>query len=221
MTNTARHAQRELEILSQNALEPDNRPIIEEFKDEIIALCEKFGNSGQSGGSAPYTASAISMAIKKLLLFETISPITGEDDEWVDVSSNNDGKEWYQNKRESGIFKDSKDGRAYYIDAVIKQEENGSRWNGQFLDKDFNTIGSKHYIKSFPFEPKSFYIDVIEEILPEDWEQEPFIEHASTYSQKEFEETGVKNWKKHKSRYIIKDQKQLDEAFEYYDRFDK
>src|SRR6187399_2799070 len=147
MTNTAKHAERELEILSNNSTDPENRPIIEPFKKEIIALCEKFGKSGQSGGSAPYTASAISQVIKKLLLFETIAPITGNDEEWVDVSEICGGSIMYQNNRCGGVFKDSEDGRAYYIDAIVKREDNGSCWSGQFLDQSGNVIGSKHYIK--------------------------------------------------------------------------
>ena len=79
MTNTKSHAIRELEILEKTT--PD--AIISPFKNEIIALCHKFGESGQSGGSAPYTASAISQAVKKLMMQETIAPLTGSDDEWV------------------------------------------------------------------------------------------------------------------------------------------
>jgi hypothetical protein len=52
MTNTQSHAKRELEILFKTT--PD--AIIREFETEILALCEKFGQSGQSGGSAPFTA---------------------------------------------------------------------------------------------------------------------------------------------------------------------
>jgi hypothetical protein len=82
MTNTQRYAQRELDILVKSA-SVDDRPIIEEFIPEILALCEKFGKSGQSGGSAPYTATALSHAIKKLCLQESICPITGIEDEWI------------------------------------------------------------------------------------------------------------------------------------------
>jgi hypothetical protein len=60
MTNTQKFAQQELDILA--ATVPD--AIVTPFAKEILALCEAFGNSGQSGGSAPYTASAISQAVK-------------------------------------------------------------------------------------------------------------------------------------------------------------
>lgn len=60
MTNIQKFAKRELDILE--ATTPD--AIITPFAKEILALCEAFGKSGQSGGSAPYTASAISQAVK-------------------------------------------------------------------------------------------------------------------------------------------------------------
>ena len=121
MTNTQSHAQRELEILAQTV--PD--ALILEFKDELLALCEKFGQSGQSGGSAPYVASALSSAVRKLCLFETIAPLTGEDDEWGRVEADESMK--YQNLRDSRVFKDSQ-GRAYFIEAMIKECPDGFQW---------------------------------------------------------------------------------------------
>lgn len=197
MTNTQLHAKKELKILIANATDPNNRPIIEEFIPEILALCEKFGNSGQSGGSAPYTAQALSQAIKKLCLQETIAPLTGEDSEWTNVSERGDGTIMFQNNRDGGVFKDGKDGKAYYIDAIIKRTENGSCWSGPlWMSKDDYLTGNKDlmvnkrgYIKSFPFTPKTFYIDVIEEeVAKDDW------------------------------LMYLKDTKQLEEVYEYYDK---
>ena len=197
MTNTQSHAKKELEIIVANATDPDNRPIIEEFIPEILALCEKFGNSGQSGGSAPYTAQALSQTIKKLCLQETIAPLTGEDSEWTDVSENGDGTIMFQNKREGGVFKNGKNSKAYYIDAIVKRTESGSCWSGMFWmsKEDYLTgnkdlmVGKKGYIKSFPFTPKTFYIDVIEEeVAKDDWEM------------------------------YLKDPKQLEEVYKYYDK---
>ena len=60
MTNTYKFAKRELDILA--ATVPD--AVVTPFAKEILALCEKFGKSGQSGGSAPHTATAISKLLK-------------------------------------------------------------------------------------------------------------------------------------------------------------
>jgi hypothetical protein len=193
----ASYAKRELDILSKSHTDPENRPLIEFFTPEIIALCAKFNRSGQSGGSAPYTATAISQALKKLLLFEPICPITGIDEEWNDITRINNDIPMFQNNRDSRIFKDGKDGKPYFIDAIIKKTQTGDTWHGWFwtskeayLAKDESQhISPRGFIKSFPFVPKTFYIDVIEEeVGPDDWEM------------------------------YIKDIKQLEKVYKYYDR---
>ena len=158
MTNTQEHAQKELDILIKTT--PD--AIIRYFIPEILALCEAFGNSGQSGGSAPYTAQALSQAVKKLCLQQPISPLTGEDNEWDDISN-----EELQNNRCSAVFKEN--GRAYYLDAIIWKTQKGMTWHGTTKEG----ITSRQYIKSFPFVPKTFIIDVIEkEVEKRNWEFE-------------------------------------------------
>lgn len=227
MTNTQSYAQRELGILVKFCTDPDNRPIIEPFIPEILALCEKFGNSGQSGGSAPYTATALSQAIKKLCLQEPIMPMTGIDDEWVDVSRYGDGSNasdeiLYQNRRCGGLFK-NRNGRCWYLDAIVwkgdTEGESGNDWDT--FTGNVEGFLSRQYVKSFPFTPKTFYIEVTREQLPDDWTEEPFIEGKEWYDTAEYERTGIKNWHKNNYRYIIKDRSQLDRVFKYYDRYDK
>lgn len=170
MNNIRKHAQKELDILFD--LEPDH--LLIDFREEILNLCEKFGNSGQSGGSAPYTASLLSNIIKKICLFDVIAPIIGSDEEWVNVF-----EDTYQNKRCSALFKDGKNGFSYYIDAIIKRDQNGNCWSGKawLSEEDYKSgdrkkmIGKRGYVKSFPFEPKTFSIDVIDvEVSKDDWE---------------------------------------------------
>jgi len=187
-------AEMELDILTKSNTDPDNRPIIEQFIPEIIALCDKFGKSGQSGGSAPFTARALSSAIEKLCLQEPICPITGIDEEWIDITEINSGEPMWQNKRCSALFKDE-NGEVMYVDAIVKRTQNDSSWSGSFwLNKKDYLSGNKdlmisnaQYVKEFPFTPKTFYIDVIEEeVAPDDWEM------------------------------YLKDKSQLDEVFKYY-----
>lgn len=191
MSNTRKFAERELEILCKSATDPNDRPIIEQFIPEIIALCDKFGRSGQSGGSAPYVASALSQAIEKLCLQEPIGPITGIDAEWVDVSSYGDGRGKndikYQNCRCSALFKNFV-GRVWYLDAINWKDEKGAVWSGSAILQSGEKIHTKQFIKSFPFEPKTFYVDIIsKEVKKDDWE------------------------------FYIKDEKQLEEVFSYYE----
>lgn len=148
------HAETELKILKTKV--PD--AIIAPFSEEIIALYNKFMESGQSGGSAPYTAQAISQAVKSLLMNETISPLTGEDWEWQDVSEHNDGKTLFQNMRDSRVFK-YEDGRCFYIDAIVWDGDIGGRFTG-WINTPLGEVSSNQQIKSFPFTPKTFYVPV-------------------------------------------------------------
>ena len=189
-SNTFKHAERELDILVKTSPDPNNRPIIEEFIPELLALVDKFGKSGQSGGSAPYTAGALSQAVKTLCLQKPLCPITGIDDEWMDVANLGDGDKnvVYQNNRCYALFKNSEE-QPYYLDAIVWKDEKDFCYTGRALDSKGNTLLSRQFIKGFPFEPKTFYIDVIsKEVAKDDWE------------------------------FTIKDEKQLDEVFEYYKR---
>jgi len=197
MTNTQSHAKRELEILFKTT--PD--AIIREFETEILALCEKFGQSGQSGGSAPFTAGELSHAIKKLCLQQTIAPLTGEESEWGTVAD-----EINQNNREGAVFKNG-DGRAYYLDAIVWKgvEEYDTFTGGVYIDdKNFEFIRSSQFVK-FPFKPKTFYIDVVRISITK---EEAEIRDLH-YIEDSFGDCYYT---------IIKDPKQLDKVFEYYDK---
>lgn len=172
----------EFDILEKTV--PD--ALILPFKKQILELCEEFGNSGQSGGSAPYTAGAISSAVKKLMLKEPISDITGIDEEWGDVTEMNGGETLYQNIRCSALFKDNTG--VYYLDAISWKGPNGSCWHSNSVHgSDGIRYTSRQYIKEFPFIPKTFYIDINEvEVEPENWE------------------------------FYVKDMKQLNKVWKYY-----
>jgi hypothetical protein len=200
MNNTLSHTERELDILVKSSIDPDNRPIIEEFIPEIKALVEKFGNSGQSGGSAPYTAGALASAIKKICLQEPICPIMGIDEEW---NENPDG--FFQNNRCSALFKNGKDGTPYYLDAIVWKgdTEGGSGNDWDIFTGAVERITSRQSVKQFPFTPKTFYIDVT---------RVPFDKNI--HSVNDAVSCGPGDFV-----YLIKDKKQLDEVFEYYNMF--
>lgn len=185
------HAQLELQIAG----------LFDEDKDfyggmtgkAVIELIELFSKQGHSGMSA----SIIVDIFSRLAKYEPLTSITGKDEEWGEVSIG-DSKPWYQNKRCSALFKDGKDGKPYYIDAIIKRDQKGLCWSGMawLSEEDYKTgdrskmVGKRGYIKSFPFTPKTFYIDVKDvEVAKDDWES--FVVNPS----------------------------QLDEAFNYYDRY--
>ena len=196
MSKTAEKAALEFEVL-RNTVED---AIIVPFEKEILALVEKFGESGQSGGSAPYTAGAISEAVKKLCLQKPICKITGIDEEWNDVREYGGGRETYQNKRLSSVFKEGKDGIPYYLNAIVFKGENNHHFTSNSVElKDGSNLASRQFIK-LPFEPKTFYVDVIET----EW-------HKNKETGELTEKSGGGWWTS-----VIKDETQLEEVFEYY-----
>jgi hypothetical protein len=196
MTNTKSHAQREMDVLIETT--PD--AIIAPFKEEILAICEAFGKSGQSGGSAPYVASALSQAIEKLCLQKAIAPLTGNDDEWVDMSEYyNKGDVLFQNKRDFRVFKDET-GKSFFVEAIIFEGDIGGAFNGSAETAGGETIRSGQRIKSFPFTPKTFCVDVIDHRFAED---------------KVMPDPDGDWW-----THTIKDESQLQEVFEYYDKME-
>jgi hypothetical protein len=157
MTNTKSFAKQELDILA--ATVPD--ATVTPFANEILALCEAFGKSGQSGGSAPYTAAAISKTVKALLLQKPICDVTGHESEWVDVAEMNGGKTLWQNRRCSGLFRSEE--RCCYIDAIVwKGEEKWDTFTGSvYVDNSCTELISSSQPVRFPFTPKTFYVNVV------------------------------------------------------------
>lgn len=178
--------------------------IISPFREEILALVAKFNISGQSGGSAPYTAGAISSAVKKLCLQKPICPITGADDEWSGILNKYNDDDSYQNKRLGSIFKKGKEGKAYFLDAIVFDGDIGGTFtgNGSVTLKDKSKLSSRQYIKEFPFTPKTFYIDVIDHRYDKNKETGELTANIDG------------DWWEHE----IKDESQLIEVFKYYDR---
>lgn len=90
----------------------------------VLELVRKFAEQGHSGVSA---ALATSLA-EKLMRYEPLTPLTGEDDEWLLVSDmgGKDRTPLHQNNRFSAVFKE--DDIAYDIDAVILIDPHGVGW---------------------------------------------------------------------------------------------
>lgn len=154
------HAKKELELAGFYDKDSDYAGMLPEA---ILELIEVFANQGHSGGSA----SRVIDIFNRLARFKNLSPITGEDSEWVEVDKNiNGGKTLFQNNRCFSIFKESKDGAAYYNDAFVWKTPSGGTWSGVALlgNRKINT----RMDISFPFTPKTFVIDVDEIEDPKD-----------------------------------------------------
>lgn len=113
--------------------------------EHILKMVNVFAEEGHSGFSAEYAISIL----QKLLRFEPLSPLTGEDDEWDEVGEEY-GNSTYQNKRLSRVFKEGKDGQAYNIRGKVFVEPNGASYTSR---------DSCVYIE-FPYTPKTEYVNV-------------------------------------------------------------
>jgi hypothetical protein len=196
-------AKQELDILA--ATTPD--AIIIPFAKEILELCESFGKSGQSGASAPYVAYAISETVRKLMLFEPISDITGDENEWHGISETDNGSIIFQNIRCGALFKDGVDSKPYYLHAIVwKGVEDEDTFTGSvyYDDINFELISSKQLVK-FPFKPKTFYIDVVRVPITKEEAEIRNLYYTESISGECY-------------YTILKDPKQLDEVFKYYEK---
>ncbi len=132
--NTTNFAQNELDLLIDQIVQrdPEDEMSIHMQKKmnnnliEIISLIEKQGHSGFSMGYLKNT-------LNKLLDNKPLSPLTGEDHEWVDVSCEDEEKPRYQNLRFFEVFKDGHNGKPYWAFGKQFTKDNGKTW---FTTKD-------------------------------------------------------------------------------------
>ena len=121
------------------------------FKDDMQeAICSDameiidiFAEQGHSGSSAPYLINML----EKLLKFEPLVPLTGEDWEWNEV-----GDGVFQNNRCSHVFKqaDRFDGQAYDIQGKVFVEACGTAYTNR----------DSHVPVTFPYTPKTEFVNV-------------------------------------------------------------
>lgn len=134
MSNLVKHAEHELSLIGDGECEMQQA-----MNKHLVEMVKVFAEEGHSGFSAGYAVSLL----EKLLRYEPLTPLTGEDDEWVDVGH------CFQNKRCSHVLKDY-DGKAYDINGKIFKQPDGVCYTGS---------GSRVAVE-FPYMPKSEYVDV-------------------------------------------------------------
>jgi len=132
MSELVKHAKREFEILGW----PGDDDMQAMVCENIIELMQTFADQRHSGTTAPYVISYF----ERLAHYGILSPLTGEDDEWIDRAEEF-GKPCWQNNRFGAVFKDEKDGPAYWIEGKLFRRPDGSI---------FNTADSRTEI-SFPW----------------------------------------------------------------------
>ncbi len=149
INNYVEHFNREMNVLKNQ----EDELVIYPFIPAIEYFLQIMNEEGHSGHSAPYAIKAIMSALENTMQFKPLSPITGVDSEWDDVSAYS-GDNSLQNKRLSSLFK-YPDGKIKYLDAIV--------WDGGLG----GFTGTVEGIRSMqevilPFTPKTFYIKVEE-----------------------------------------------------------
>lgn len=110
------------------------------IQENVLDMLRVMSMQGHSGSSAPF----LSNYFNKLSRFEPLTPLKGDESEWVEV-----GPQVWQNARLSSVFKDA-DGRAYRYDGRVFREPDGCC---------FTSGESRVYIE-FPYTPTREYVDV-------------------------------------------------------------
>jgi len=141
------HAVHELNLIGMTEDSPDemNRAM----RKHILHMMQEFAEEGHSGFSASY---AIGL-LEKLLRYKPLTPLTGADDEWVDVAEQSGGILW-QNKRASHVFKDNEG--AYDIDGKVFWEWYTDPETGEKSKSHFTCKESRVMIQ-FPYVPITVY----------------------------------------------------------------
>jgi len=145
------HAERELDLIG---LENDG-DMNGTMRKHILHMVKEFSEEGHSGFSASYAI----QCLEKLLKFEPLSPLTGEDWEWSCVSEQS-GYTLYQNARSGRVFKD--DDGAYDIEGKVFWDWFTDETTGEKF-KSYYTSKESRVPVQFPYVPTTVY----EETSPE------------------------------------------------------
>ncbi len=118
---------------------------------DILEMIKTFADQGHSGFSAGYCIPIIHRLLKQ----EPITPLTGDDSEWCEVSPG-----CFQNIRCSGVFKDTNryGGKPYTINGKVFSNDQGKTW---WCNRDSDVIIEFPYI---PAPPKRVFLDEEESV---------------------------------------------------------
>jgi hypothetical protein len=142
MSNLLSYAENELNRIGMTEDSPDEMNRM--MRKHILHMMQEFANEGHSGFSASYAISILT----KLMDFKPLSPLTGEDDEWVKHDYDNDVT--YQNKRRSSVFKGA-DGSCYDIDGKVFWEWCMPYEEGEKPYKSYYTCRDSCVPVTFPY----------------------------------------------------------------------
>jgi len=137
--NLMAHAERELPPAAGDEMQA----LMNKQLKELILV---FGTHGHSGFSAHYSKGVL----EKLLGYEPLGPLTGEDSEWNMLMGDWGSPDMmYQNKRCGEVFKRA-DGTSYHSGKRVFREPDGSCYTNSESSVDI----------TFPYSPEKVYRNV-------------------------------------------------------------
>lgn len=124
----------------------------------VLKMIQIFADEGHSGSTAPY---AINL-FEKIASFKPLSPLTGEDWEWHDVSeyAGRDNGPLFQNKRCGHVFKDSTG--AYDSEGIVWYDWHTNEETGEKYRLHFTNHKSRVPV-TFPYVPNTEYKEWIDD----------------------------------------------------------
>lgn len=144
---------RELDLLGMTE---DSDEMNKMMRGNILQVVEMFAEQGHSGSSASYAIGIL----EKVLRYEPVTPLTGEDSEWMEISEG-----LYQNNRCPRVFKEN--GEAYDIDGKVfwewytyDLEEGEEGYPGTRTFKSHFTNKDSRVPVTFPYTPTTEYVEV-------------------------------------------------------------
>lgn len=129
-TSIVRHVRREVKMIDPN------------FVQNLVDVTRVFCLEGYSRTAA----SIVIPMLSKVLAWESLSPLTGSEDEWDDVSAFS-GHPLWQNKRCSRVFKKA-DGTCFDVQGIVFVDKSGVSW----------TSRESCVPVTFPYTPKTEYV---------------------------------------------------------------
>jgi len=117
------YAKAELQKCGYFAYTGDGFEPARQIAEDVLELIEAFSDQDHSGFSAPMCLAIFN----RLAHRKPLSPLTGEDDEWV-LGDLND--KIYFNKRYFSVIKDEH-GDCYDIDGIVFEDEFGNRYTNK------------------------------------------------------------------------------------------
>ena len=148
------HAERELDHIGMT----DDGDMNGMMRKHLLHMVNEFAEEGHSGFSASYAI----QCLEKLLRFEPLSPLTGEDWEWRDVGEMY-GEPVWQNMRCSRVFKNSTG--AYDTDGKVFVEWSYDKEKDDYVKSSYTSAESRVPV-TFPYVPKTEYVEINRPIQP-------------------------------------------------------